>query len=306
MIEVKGVSKNFGDFQALHNLNFRIDGQSGLTALLGPNGAGKTTTMRLLTGYLRPTSGEIFLDGLSVRDDNDLVEIKKRIGYLPEHSPLYPEMLVSEFLQFTGRVRGVSGTELETRAEELVELLELESHFYSPIGILSKGFRQRVALAGSLIHNPDVIILDEPTSGLDPNQIQGIRRLIRTLGQTKTVILSTHILQEVEDVCERVIIIHRGSVVANEVTASLRSVHSCSIVARGDGIKETLLSFDGVRSVWSEENTALPEGFVRYVCQLNENKPERLFSLIAAKGWEVREFRPLERSLEEIFRELTN
>jgi ABC-2 type transport system ATP-binding protein len=307
MIEVKGVSKQFGNFKALHNLNFRIETGSGITALLGPNGAGKTTTMRLITGFLRPTAGEIFVDGFSVRDDSELVEIKRKIGYLPETTPLYPEMLVSEYIEFMGRVRGLSGADLEKRGREMIDVLELASCFYSPIGILSKGFRQRVALAGTLIHNPDIIILDEPTSGLDPNQIQHIRSLIRALGKEKTVILSTHILQEVEDICERVIIISRGRVVADEITGVLRSAHSCLIVARGEGIKESLLSFDGVRSVRSEENPpGEPEGFQKYICQIEENRPEKLFAQVAKKGWDVREFAPLARSLEEVFRELTS
>jgi ABC-2 type transport system ATP-binding protein len=306
MIEVKSVTKAFGDFAALKNLSFRIEKKSGITALLGPNGAGKTTTMRLLTGFLRPTSGDIFMNGLSVRDDKDLVEIKRNVGYLPENSPLYPEMLVSEYLEFMGQIRGVKGDLLEKRAKEMIDVLELGSHFYSPIGILSKGFRQRVALAGTLIHNPGILILDEPTSGLDPNQILHIRNLIKELSKEKTLILSTHIMQEVEDICERVIIISRGQVVADENTESLRSIHSCAIVARGEGIKESLLSFDGVRGVWSEDNNSdTAGGFVRYICQLEEDKPEKLFSQLALKNWEVREFAPLSKSLEEVFRELT-
>lgn len=306
MIEVKSVTKSFGDFSALKNLSFRIENKSGITALLGPNGAGKTTTMRLLTGFLRPTSGDIYMNGLSVRDDRDLVEIKKTVGYLPENSPLYPEMLVSEFLEFMGQVRGMKGNYLEKRALEMIDALELGSHFYSPIGILSKGFRQRVALAGTLIHNPDIIILDEPTSGLDPNQILQIRNLIRELSKEKTLILSTHIMQEVEDICERVIIISRGQVVADENTEALRIAHSCAIVAKGEGIKESLLSFDGVRGVWSEENSLdVPEGFTRYICQMEKDEPEKIFSQLAVKKWEVREFAPLSKSLEDVFRELT-
>ena len=306
MIEVKSVTKSFSDFSALKNLSFRIENKSGITALLGPNGAGKTTTMRLLTGFLRPTSGDIYMNGLSVRDDRDLVEIKKTVGYLPENSPLYPEMLVSEFLEFMGQVRGMKGNYLEKRALEMIDALELGSHFYSPIGILSKGFRQRVALAGTLIHNPDIIILDEPTSGLDPNQILQIRNLIRELSKEKTLILSTHIMQEVEDICERVIIISRGQVVADENTEALRIAHSCAIVAKGEGIKESLLSFDGVRGVWSEENSLdVPEGFTRYICQMEKDEPEKIFSQLAVKKWEVREFAPLSKSLEDVFRELT-
>lgn len=306
MIEVRNVTKNFGDFSALKNISFRIEEKSGITALLGPNGAGKTTTMRLITGFLKPNSGDIFLNGYSVRDEMELVEIKKRVGYLPETAPLYPEMLISEYLEFMGHVRGVTGNLLEKRARELIGSLELGSHFYSPIGILSKGFRQRVALAGTLIHDPEIIILDEPTSGLDPNQLLHIRNMIRDLSGEKILIFSTHILQEVEDICERVVIISRGRVAANEKMDSLRNVHSCAIVARGEKIKDTLLSYDIVRGVWSEDNTGdLPEGYMRYVCQLNEDKPEVLFKQVADRGWEIREFSPLSRSLADIFKEHT-
>ena len=311
MLEVQGLCKNYGDFQALQDVSFRIPRNEGITALLGPNGAGKTTSMRLMTGYLEPTAGDVLVDGQSVRDRAHILEIKRRIGYLPESTPLYPEMLVSEYLEFMGQVRGLAGDDLETNAREMIELLELGSHLYSPIGILSKGFRQRVALAATLIHRPDLIILDEPTSGLDPNQIAHIRSLIRSLGNHSTLILSTHILQEVEDICDRVIIISRGRVVADQSTDTLRNVGEVRVIARGANVAQTLGSSPLVKSCRTADEVSahlagsVPEGFEICVCEMNENAPEKLFAFVAGQGWEVREFAPLTRSLEEIFAELT-
>ncbi|MEQ9367036.1 MAG: ATP-binding cassette domain-containing protein [Leptospirales bacterium] len=312
MIEVQGLCKNYGDFQALQNASFRIAKNQGITALLGPNGAGKTTTMRLMTGYLEPSAGEILIDGRSVRDARQLLEIKRRVGYLPESSPLYPEMLVSEFLEFTGRVRGLDGADLETNAREMIDKLELGSHLYSPIGILSKGFRQRVALAATLIHKPEVIILDEPTSGLDPNQIVHIRSLIRELGAGSTLILSTHILQEVEDICDRVIIVNRGRIVADQATSALRSAGEVRVIARGADIQRSLASAPGVKQCREISDIAahmagsVPDGFGVFLCELGpEDPPEKLFAHVAAQGWDIREFAPMSRSLEEIFAELT-
>lgn len=309
MIEVQGLSKSYGDFPALQDVSFSIQKDHGITALLGPNGAGKTTTMRLLTGYLEPTAGSIRIDGRDLADEQQRLEMKRNIGYLPETTPLYPEMLVSEFLEFSGRVRGLSGEALEARARDMIEKLELGSHLYSPIGILSKGFRQRVALAGTLIHEPGVIILDEPTSGLDPNQISHIRMLIKSLSRTATLILSTHILQEVEDICDRVIIVSRGRIVADAPTTELRSLPSVRIVARGassEAVASKLKDSNLVRSCRPDAGTAtVPEGFTAIICELSGERPEELFKYVASQGWDVREFAPLKRSLQEIFGELT-
>lgn len=304
MIEFKGITKNFGDFTAVDHMSFSIDTSSGVTALLGPNGAGKSTTMRLMTGYLQADAGEAYIDGLSLSDPEHLVEIKKRIGYLPESSPLYPEMLVAEYLEFIGRLRGMREDHLQSRMDEMIDVLELSSHLFSPIGILSKGFRQRVALAGSLIHDPDLVILDEPTSGLDPNQITHIRELILKLGKTKTMLLSTHILQEVEDICERVIIINRGKIVADTTTRDLKEESmACLITVRGDGVPDKLNSLSMVRSV--HPSTQHNDGFVDYTCEMTENSPEKLFAEVASSGLVVRQFAPVSRSLREIFSELT-
>jgi ABC-2 type transport system ATP-binding protein len=306
MIEVRDLTKNYGDFQAVQNISFSISVDHGITALLGPNGAGKTTTMRLITGYLKPSAGDALVGGLSVSDEKNRVEIKKQIGYLPETTPLYPEMLVSEYLEFMGRARGLDDAALDARARIMIDQLELGSHLYSPIGILSKGFRQRVALAGTLIHDPQYIILDEPTSGLDPNQISHIRSIIRELGKKRTLILSTHILQEVEDICDRVIIVSRGRIAADQSAASLRQAgQTCSLVAKGAGAGERLKDCKVIKSFRVESRSDLPEGYSAFVCDLTENKPEDLFAFAAQQGWQVRELSPAARSLGDVFRELT-
>ena len=305
MIQVESLCKEYGEFSALQDASFSIGKNQGVTALLGPNGAGKTTTLRLLTGYLRPTRGKVKVGGLEWNDLNHL-SIKKKIGYLPETTPLYSEMLVVEYIAFMGQSRGLSATaDLESRVADMVDLLELGSHLYTPISLLSKGFRQRVALAATLIHRPDYIILDEPTSGLDPNQIQHIRQLVKKLGQHQTLILSTHILQEVEDICDRVIILSRGRVVADESTSVLRSVQACRVVARGKNIKKSLSSLNIVKACRSESAEYLPEGYSSYICELRQDEPEKLFAHIAKLGWEVREIAPVARSLQEVFQELT-
>lgn len=304
MIELSHVCRSFGDFNAVQDVSFSLDSSSGIIGLLGPNGAGKTTTMRMITGYLRPTSGDIRIDGSSVLDEDRLTDIKRSIGYLPETTPLYPEMLVSEYLAFMGRVRGVPDSEIGGAADEMVEKLDLSSHVYSPIGILSKGFRQRVALAGTLIHGPRVIILDEPTSGLDPNQISEIRHLIRELGKKALLILSTHILQEVEELCSRVIVISRGRLVADASMESLRSGHACIVAVRGPSAREKLSSLAPVAAVRKDERP-LGDGFERYICELKDAGPEKLFALLASSGLEVRELSPVSKSLQSVFEELT-
>lgn len=305
MIEVSHLTKTFGDFSAVKDVSFSIDRSHGITALLGPNGAGKTTTMRLLTGYLTATAGDVVINGIRLGGEDSLVAAKRTIGYLPESTPLYQEMLVSEYLQFMGQVRGLDEDTLDKNARRVIEQLELGSHLYSPIGILSKGFRQRVGLAATLIHDPDVIILDEPTSGLDPNQISHIRGLIRDLGRERILILSTHILQEVEDVCDRVIIISRGQIVQDDTMKNLRSGNRVALIARGENLRAQLAAFEGVASVKNQDLPGVPDGFEGLVCELAEDRPEKLFASVARAGWEVREFRPLARSLQDIFQEYT-
>ena len=210
MIEARRLSKFYGPFAATRNVSFSVP-RGQVAAFLGPNGAGKSTTMKLLTGFLAPSEGEAFIGGYNV--ETHRLEAARLVGYLPENGPLYNEMTPSGLLKFLGQARGLSGGTLQRRIEFVVEKCDLASVFHKPIGKLSRGFRQRVGMGQALLHDPDVLILDEPTSGLDPNQVHEVRQLIRSLGATKTILLSTHILQEVKAVCSRVILINEGHVV---------------------------------------------------------------------------------------------
>ncbi|QDV49152.1 ABC transporter ATP-binding protein [Gimesia fumaroli] len=210
MIEAIGLSKFYGQFTATKDVTFSVP-RGQVAAFLGPNGAGKSTTMKLLTGFLSPSEGQAKVGGFDVSTHR--IEASQKLGYLPENGPLYEEMTPQGFLKYAGGVRGMSSAELSNRLEFVMEKCDLSSVWKKPIRKLSRGFRQRVGMAQALLHDPDILILDEPTSGLDPNQNQSVRDLIRSLGKTKTILLSTHILQEVKAVCSRVILINQGSVV---------------------------------------------------------------------------------------------
>ena len=220
-ISVKNLSKHYDAQKAVDSISFEAR-PGRILGFLGPNGAGKSTTMRMLTGYLTPTAGEA-----AVSDKNIIsqpIEAKKRIGYLPENTPLYPDMYVKEFLRFVGETYALSN--LSNRIDEVIKLVGLTPEQHKKIGMLSKGYRQRVGLAQAIIHNPEVLILDEPTSGLDPNQLVDIRALIKELGKNKTVIISTHIMQEVEAICDDIIIINKGKIVANNSLEGIKKAHN--------------------------------------------------------------------------------
>jgi ABC-2 type transport system ATP-binding protein len=219
MIEADGLSKQFGPFLAVRNVSFSIP-RGQVVAFLGPNGAGKTTTMRLLTGFMAPTKGSARIAGIDVQHNR--LAAAEHLGYLPENGPLYPDMTPHELLSFFGKARGMSQARLRPRVEAVIAQCSLGSVAYKPIGKLSKGYRQRVSMALALLHDPEVLIMDEPTSGLDPNQIRGVRALIRELGKSKTILVSTHILQEVEPVANRVLFIHDGKIVFDGEPAELR------------------------------------------------------------------------------------
>ncbi|MCA0365579.1 MAG: ATP-binding cassette domain-containing protein [Bacteroidetes bacterium] len=212
-ISVNQLTKIYGSQIAVNNVSFTVN-KGEIVGFLGPNGAGKSTTMKILTGYIQGNGGSAYLDEEEIRIDN--VNTKKKIGYLPEHNPLYPEMYIKEYLQFVGSLYGMKKQILADRIDEIIEKVGLSPEKNKKIEQLSKGYRQRVGLAQALIHDPEVLILDEPTTGLDPNQLVEIRNLIREVGKNKTIILSTHIMQEVEAICDRVIIINKGSIVADD------------------------------------------------------------------------------------------
>ncbi len=220
MIEADGLCKQFGSFLAVRDVTFSIP-KGEVVAFLGPNGAGKTTTMRLLTGFVAPTHGSARIAGIDVQTDR--IEAAEHLGYLPENGPLYPDMTPLSLLRFFGEARGIPGGRLHERIDAVIGQCALETVAHKPIGKLSKGYRQRVSMAQALLHDPEVLIMDEPTSGLDPNQIRVVRQLIRDLGQSKTVLVSTHILQEVEPVADRVLFIHDGKIVFDGKPAELAS-----------------------------------------------------------------------------------
>ena len=219
MIEAHNLSKQFGSFLAVRNVTFSIP-KGEVVAFLGPNGAGKTTTMRLLTGFVAPTTGSARIAGIDVQANR--IGVAEHLGYLPENGPLYPDMTPVGLLQFFGMAHGLGGNGLKNRIDSVVAQCSLETVAHKPIGKLSKGFRQRVSMAQALLHDPEVLIMDEPTSGLDPNQIRVVRQLIRELGKSKTVLVSTHILQEVEPVADRVLFIHEGKIVFDGEPAEMR------------------------------------------------------------------------------------
>jgi ABC-2 type transport system ATP-binding protein len=220
MIEADGLSKFYGDFAAARDVTFTIH-RGEVAAFLGPNGAGKSTTMKLLTGYLAPSEGTARIAGFNMSTHR--IEAAKHLGYLPENGPLYPDMTPRSLLKFFGSARGMTNAQIEERMEVVIDLCKLATVIGKPIGKLSKGFRQRVGMAQVLLHEPDVLIMDEPTAGLDPNQIREVRETIRRLGETKTILLSTHILQEVEAMCNRVIFINEGQVVFDGTPDTLSS-----------------------------------------------------------------------------------
>ena len=220
MIEARGLSKQYGTFLAVRDVTFSVP-RGQVVAFLGPNGAGKTTTMRLLTGFVAPTKGSARIAGIDVQADR--IEAAGHLGYLPENGPLYPDMTPSGLLRFFGEARGMAGESLRNRIEAVLAQCSIESVAHKPVGKLSKGYRQRVSMAQALLHDPEVLIMDEPTGGLDPNQIRGVRNLIRELGKSKTVLVSTHILQEVEPVADRVLFIHDGKLVFDGKPAEMRA-----------------------------------------------------------------------------------
>jgi ABC-2 type transport system ATP-binding protein len=220
MIEACGLSKFYGDFAAIRDVSFSIP-QGQVAAFLGPNGAGKSTTMKILTGYMAPSAGSARIAGLNVATER--IAAAERLGYLPENGPLYPDMTPLSLLKFFGHARGLTGTRLDARIEAVVALCALQSVIEKPLHKLSKGYRQRAGMAQVLLHEPDVLIMDEPTSGLDPNQTRDVRQTIRELGRSKTILLSTHILQEVEAMADRVIFINRGRVVFDGTPAAMQA-----------------------------------------------------------------------------------
>jgi ABC-2 type transport system ATP-binding protein len=305
MIEVQSLTKRYPARLAVDDVTFSVR-QGEIVGFLGPNGAGKTTTMRVLTGFLPPTSGSARVAGHDiVRESN---AAKASLGYLPESAAIYPELRVREYLTFRARLEGVSGNQVRERVSEAVDRCLLAEVADRKIDNLSKGYRQRAALAGALVHQPPVLILDEPTIGLDPVQIIKVRETIRELGRDRAVLLSTHILPEVESVCDRVLIIDRGRIVAegtpSDLRAKLAGAQVVQVVVKGSvPIREALSELSGVASVELED--APGETRARILCLQGSDPREEIFHLAVQKGWILRELARAAMSLEDVFVRLT-
>lgn len=305
-IRIENLSKRYGPQTAVDNISFQVK-TGEILGFLGPNGAGKSTSMKMITGYLGIGSGDIFIGGRSIREHGD--ELKKHIGYLPENNPLYLDMPVIDYLHFCAALQGVPKSMIEARTRSMIRVCGLNDEKHKKIGELSKGYRQRVGLAQAMIHDPEILILDEPTTGLDPNQIVEIRKLIRELGKAKTVILSTHILPEVEATCDRILIINKGKIVADGTADTLRKQ------ATGQELLKIRIEDGNVRDI-TDALLALPTVSKCETVDAETNrfeiqsKPEQsskrdIFRLCADKGWVLTEMIPVETRLEDIFRNLT-
>lgn len=306
MIQVEGLTKHYGPVPAIMDVSFRVE-KGEIVAFLGPNGAGKTTTMRILTGFMPATQGTARIAGIDVYENS--IEARRHIGYMPETTTLYTDMRVHQYLRYCGKLQGMKKADLSERMDIVMGQCGLTERRDAIIGTLSLGFRQRVGLAQALIHNPDVLILDEPTVGLDPNQIMEVRQLIKNLAGQHTVMLSTHILPEAQSTCQRVIIINHGKIVAEDtpenLTAQIREVETIVVeVATSDSAVSRLLQdipeVSSVRPVSDDTRNA-------YLVDthLGTDVRAQIAEFVVGKGWGLLELRPVEMSLEDVFRQLT-
>lgn len=306
-IVVDKITKLYGAQRAVDNVSFKVK-TGEILGFLGPNGAGKTTTMKAITCFLAPNEGDVTVDGVSIHDNPE--SIKKKIGYLPESTPLYRNMPVIDYLTFVAELHGIPKENIKSRILEMVNVCGLQSEKHKKINELSKGYRQRVGLAQALIHDPEILVLDEPTEGLDPNQIVEIRELIRKIGKEKTVILSSHILAEVEATCDRILIINNGKIVADSTAAELRkqaqgeeiikiTVEGAPASAEVFNALHEITSVSSVDTVSKGENTFLVHS------KPNMSSRKDIFSMCVDKGWYLTELTPTETKLEDVFRELT-
>lgn len=310
-IEVRNLTKHYGSAHAVENISFDV--KSGeILGFLGPNGAGKTTTMKIITCYIPPTSGNVDVDGYNIYDNS--LEVRRKIGYLPELNPLYPDMNVMEFLEFSASLHGMKSSQIKSRIGEMVDVCGLGNVRHKDIYELSKGYKQRVGLAQALIHDPDVLILDEPTSGLDPNQIVEIRNMIKRIGAFKTVILSTHILSEVQATCDRVIIINEGTIVADgslqHLQEQFRGSESISLEIKHPSADP----FQTITPVLRNVNYVDSVEFVKSESDIHSfllrsakgvDLRESVFHTVVSNGWTLLEMHRSATSLEELFHKLT-
>ncbi|MEO0469523.1 MAG: ATP-binding cassette domain-containing protein [Bacteroidota bacterium] len=305
-ITVSGLTKTYGPQKAVDNISFQVK-TGEILGFLGPNGAGKTTTMKVLTCFMAPSAGQVRIGDLDIFEQPEA--IKKRIGYLPESNPLYLDMHVIEYLAFVAEVQGVAKADIPARIRSIVSRCGLNKEKHKQISELSKGYKQRVGLAQALIHDPDILILDEPTTGLDPNQIVEIRNLIREIGKEKTVILSTHILPEVEATCDRILIINNGKIVADGTPESLsqraEGQWSFDVQIKAEAATDVADAIRALPLISGVE--VLPEKTHRYRINSTEDEGgrEAIFRLCIEQNWSLLEMTPVGESLEDIFRDLT-
>ena len=308
MIEVLDLTKSYGQIKAVKNLSFTVE-KGEILGFLGPNGAGKSTTMNMITGYLPSTSGTVKVNGYDVSVDPR--EVKKRVGYLPETPPLYTDLTVSEYLNFVSDLKKVESKKRKSQVSDVMELVKISDVRGRLIKNLSKGYKQRVGLAQALIGNPEVLVLDEPTVGLDPNQIIEVRKLIKALGKDHTIILSSHIMQEISAVCERIVIINKGQIVAIDTPENLtKSVEGAAMYSvRIDGprneVVKALTSVDGVKSV--KEN-GIFEGAIEYLVEADKDADLRkpIFFEMAKHGYPIMEIKSVVMNLEDVFMKITS
>ena len=306
LLTLENVSKSFGPVTAVDGASFSVD-KGQVVGFLGPNGAGKSTTMRMINQIFEPDAGEIRFDGELLNDA--AITAKRRIGYLPENNPLYGDMLAAEYLDFIASLRGLEGNDRSRAIDDAVEATGIAEVFYRPIGELSKGYKQRVGLAQAILPRPDLLVLDEPTEGLDPNQRIGIRKLIGELGKDHTVILSTHVLPEVQHTCTRLLIIHEGRIAADgpvdELVAQASGAVRIAVEVEGDGAVDAFEAVDGVRNV----EIAREDGGNRFALSVTaDSAPDvrpAIFNLAKSNDWVLYELHQETRSLEDLFRELT-
>ena len=297
-IEATNVTKFYGEQAALGDVSFSVK-RGEIVGFLGPNGAGKSTMMKIITCYLPPTEGEVKVAGHDIYSDS--LKVRKKVGYLPETNPLYPEMYIREYLSFVAGMYGVKNKKV--RVQEMIEMVGLTPESHKRISELSKGYRQRVGLAQALIHDPEVLILDEPTSGLDPNQLEDVRDLIRKIGKEKTVLLSTHIMQEVEAICSRVIIIKKGKIVADSPVSSIKAESDTELIILHLDKSINLEKIKAISGV--EKIETVEKGKYRITAKKGQSVLSKLNALATLENAEVEELRKEERSLEEVFKTLT-
>ena len=307
MIKVQDLSKNYGDVQAVKSIDFEID-DGEIVGFLGENGAGKTTTLKMLTGYLVPTKGNVEINDLNINDS--ALEIQKQIGYLPELNPLYPEMSVYEYLEFIARVRNITGKSFREALARVVERCGLQGVVHKLVSSCSKGYKQRIGLAGSMIHDPKILILDEPVTGLDPNQIVEIRELIKSLGREKLVLMSSHILQEIQATVDRIMIIHQGEIVANGTNEELMSSFKGNTVlnlevrnTNENTLKDLSIAVANINVV--EVNEKKDHHVIQLEYPQETDPREDLFNYAVSSGWVILKMTPTTTDLEDVFRKLT-